>query len=480
MKKGGYKIIEDREFNYNKDKVDDIITKIKNNILNKDTKLPVTYEDLREDLEYSELKGDEYNIVNTNCHVGQRKLLLNEIQFYQYYLPKDRDVIVVYAGSADGHHTPMILDMFPKIKLLLIDPNYHDIARRTTYVYQNTDIVSRETSKRFNILNMKAKNRGFRYTLDNTEFTDGKRRDVLNYDKDEMRKVKDNFFSKDYIDLVKKIKQSDCRVFIIQDYFTADLAEYIKLSFGTEPIYFLSDIRTRIFDDVPNDLDVVWNYALQVSFLKVLKPEYSMLKFRPYFMIDLESDVVQNYLNGSSDDRYAMVRKDIERAKKDSGIDLFNDYLNRKCTYFQCDKIYLQPWAPRSSTEARMIIAKHNIDADFINYDFKEWENRFYSFNRWRSFLPLNPFYDSIKDNNNLKYDRCADCGLEIAIIMSYVNDDKDIDINKIQKSFNKETVKRLEDMYMRINRISNTYFFTSMKCLLPHNFTDKDSVNIY
>jgi hypothetical protein len=54
-------------------------------------------------------------------HLGQRKLLLSEIEFLTHNL-KEGDT-VVYAGSAPGVHLVIIADMFPGIKLILYDPN---------------------------------------------------------------------------------------------------------------------------------------------------------------------------------------------------------------------------------------------------------------------------------------------------------------------------------------------------------------------
>ena len=64
---------------------------------------------------YNELKTikyDDYANVRLGCHMGQRKLLLSELQFYSDY---DNDLIV-YAGSAPCIHLTMILDMFPNMK----------------------------------------------------------------------------------------------------------------------------------------------------------------------------------------------------------------------------------------------------------------------------------------------------------------------------------------------------------------------------
>jgi len=52
-------------------------------------------------------------------HCGQLKLLISEIEFLTETVPllndKDKDIIVVYAGAADGYHIPFLMDLFPTI-----------------------------------------------------------------------------------------------------------------------------------------------------------------------------------------------------------------------------------------------------------------------------------------------------------------------------------------------------------------------------
>jgi len=64
-------------------------------------------------------------------HLGQRKLLLSEIEFLSHNL-KEGDT-VVYAGSAPGTHLVLIAEMFPGINLILYDPHKFDpIVRNVT------------------------------------------------------------------------------------------------------------------------------------------------------------------------------------------------------------------------------------------------------------------------------------------------------------------------------------------------------------
>lgn len=58
--------------------------------------------------------------ININTHLGQRKLLLNEIEFLTEY--GDLSGTVVYAGAATGEHIPFLVDLFPKHTFNLYDP----------------------------------------------------------------------------------------------------------------------------------------------------------------------------------------------------------------------------------------------------------------------------------------------------------------------------------------------------------------------
>jgi hypothetical protein len=56
----------------------------------------------------------------TAAHIGQLKLLLGEVLFLTLH---SRDITcVVYVGAGTGIHLPMIFDLFPHLRFILIDP----------------------------------------------------------------------------------------------------------------------------------------------------------------------------------------------------------------------------------------------------------------------------------------------------------------------------------------------------------------------
>jgi hypothetical protein len=75
---------------------------------------------------------DSAKLKKFGCHLGQRKLLMTEIQFMNIACVSD---IVIYIGSAPCEHLPVIINLFPNNKFLLIDPNYHRFNFDFVYIY---------------------------------------------------------------------------------------------------------------------------------------------------------------------------------------------------------------------------------------------------------------------------------------------------------------------------------------------------------
>ena len=58
----------------------------------------------------------------TNVHLGQRKLLISEIQFLtEYYSNHKKDPILLYIGAAIGSHLLILHELFPNVKFILYD-----------------------------------------------------------------------------------------------------------------------------------------------------------------------------------------------------------------------------------------------------------------------------------------------------------------------------------------------------------------------
>jgi hypothetical protein len=93
---------------------------------------------------------------NSNIHLGQRKLMLSEMQllnkYYKLY-PIDSVITIISVGSAGGHHLIQLNNMYPKIKWILIDPAPFDkrlLNRPETYRIINklfTDDICEQLKK---------------------------------------------------------------------------------------------------------------------------------------------------------------------------------------------------------------------------------------------------------------------------------------------------------------------------------------------
>lgn len=380
-------------------------------------------------------------IIRTGCHAGQRKLLMTEIQFY-CNIPKDS--LVVYSGSANGDHTTAILDMFPGIKLILIDPAYHTINYDYTVIYQNPDVVDQSNlSKVKHMLNSNDENVvAHAARLKSAKTLSGERRDMLEPSGSELESFKLN-----HSNLGSQIRENDCRVYIIQDYLTIELADSLKES-GLGDICYVSDIRSTMFSGSPTDMDYLWNDALQLYLIKKLKPLFSMLKFHPPYFSDKDDSCTKltDPEQRSKNPIWQMMFDTIEHVKE-FDIDMFKNYKNKKHMYLDNKKIYLQAWSPVHSSETRLIIDAPSIDKPYVNYDHEDWDNKFFYLRYLRSFGYFDMFYKHVKVHKHNPYDGCFDCMLEMMILGKYLTKDSswDMDAAKIAVAISKNPDKLIE-----------------------------------
>jgi hypothetical protein len=84
--------------------------------------------------EYDEYTNNKILPRPVGCHDGQRKLLFSEIEFYTE-LSKTHDlndILVVYVGSGEGLHEPVIFDMYPELDFFMCDPSHYKFKHRLT------------------------------------------------------------------------------------------------------------------------------------------------------------------------------------------------------------------------------------------------------------------------------------------------------------------------------------------------------------
>ena len=289
-------------------------------------------------------------------HIGQRKLILNEIQF----LINTKSKYCIYAGSAPGNKTYYLSTLFPHIKFILIDPNKFELMINTN--------MSHRSKPHDSVIHLSS---GY-----------------------PTKSNKKNDWDLDFI------KSSNYNIYILEEYMTNKLSGVLK----SLECDFISDIRSNIYlQAYPTDFDIYWNTSMMYNWINILKPERSMLKIRmPYGSDDVKIKT----------DNYIM---DEFKISKKSGIDFLRDY---KLNAFNMSKseLYIQPWAGKSSTELRMVIFKNNIN-NIVKYDVEHIENKMNYFN---SINRMWLYHDNTNADKNLNFCNCNDCALENKIWTDY------------------------------------------------------------
>ena len=380
-------------------------------------------------------------LTKEGCHSGQRKLLMTEIQFLSNCAIGCN--LIIYAGSAPCEHLSILMKMFPLKKFLLIDPNFHTPGVDFKYVYQNIPVISKETYyKTRDIFKHKPTNK---LSTKYHHYTKAEKLSVMKFHRHSdvidvvdvtnptnitsMALIHKVFNEVGYKTLITDIINGTDMVYVIQDYMTRDLTNFIatSLSNANNPqMCFISDIRTNLFTNAPTDVDTMWNDALQLIFVQTLKPVYSMIKFHPPYHGCISSpDIIARIHNGEDDPIINMIRDDFKYAKSEYKYNPTTEYGNEMKTqdyrYVASEQVWLQTWAPSSSSEARLIISHKNLSDPLQNYNSIEWDNKFMYFRTIRGVGYFNSFYKALK-NHNHSYDGCFDCMLEMLIITSFIS----------------------------------------------------------
>ena len=156
---------------------------------------------------------------------------------------------------------------------------------------------------------------------------------------------------------------------IKNNFFTEDLARYYYNLFKNRDklskLYFISDIRLSPDDDSvikDNNINIVWH--------KIIQPDYSFLKFRC-------------------------------------------PYEGKYYDYYKGD-LYIQPYAPPSSTESRLVL---KTELEKYKYNINEYQGKFIYFNRI-----IRPAYHKQTIKQNKDFDHCHDCVFFSKIISEYLN----------------------------------------------------------
>lgn len=460
---------------------------------------------------YDQLKSitrrAESRIIKMGCHHGQRKLLLTEIEFLTNY---NMD-LVIYAGSAPCEHMVVLAKMFPKVTFVLIDPNYHELRNVPfNYVYQNTKAVGRwhmqQQQKRMRssggkwLKSIKRQLRAKFYKHGTFDLINPSATATL---PSKMNPITDAWKAKHYRTFIYDIMDASSKqpngtkVHIIQDYLTIELCQLLKAGLdiastqrkqeGKPPFRFgfISDMRSVIEGKYPMEADLVWNDALQIIALKTMRPESSMLKFHPPYMQD--DGTLRKHAN--------VISKELTYVKDVLGLDLRASYFSGKYMGIHSSEVYLQAWAGASSSEARLIVHRNDIDKPYMHYDHVEWDNKMFYLKMIRGYgyhpHLITTLKKHVKVNQHSKhFDGCFDCSLEMLILLNYVVRPKcHMDLHSIVAAMDKRTCFKMLKYYKlieatigqatksKINCIQDRHIYAPHSCLF---FYFTETINNY
>jgi hypothetical protein len=286
----------------------------------------------------------------------------------------------------------------------LIDIKFINGSRSNVVIFKNKDIVVEKQRLKKEILEIYEQ---FDY------FNHKKKMDI----------IKEEFRFEKCKTLFDDIMRSDDKVFVIQDYMNLNLTELLKKGVNDNVSFsVISDIRSNVKSNYPTDFDYVWNDCIQMILVKILKPDFTMLKFHPPY---------GNYSIHAKIPEFA--KPEIDYVKNVYNVDIVELVKNRKYKYLQNSDIWIQAWAPPSSSEARLFLRKEDIDGEFIEYSMSEWDNKFMYLKLLRMYGYFPKFYKKLTQNTEINnhpvlwhYDGCFDCALEMCILLNYgINSNK-------------------------------------------------------
>lgn len=282
-----------------------------------------------EDLEFFPVVTADKPVLNK--HHGQRKLFMTEMNFINKVIARvnktgdNRPLLFVYAGAAPCSHLGYMATLFPKIKFLLVDPNEFFLIRDGKSHYENDlGVIYLKSSKTRTIRT-------------------NSKRTIKGHDGKLAQKGYSSTLKMDRI--IQYIKESPAQIFIIEDYFTTELAQALK----NDDYYmiFMSDIRTNVSvddHDDPPEADVLWNNAQVFNWVSAMLPDAVCHKNRMQYI---------NFPFGSIE---PFMIKDLENAKN-AGIDFVENFKENKFVFFS-GETYFEPWISRGSSETRLIFFK--------------------------------------------------------------------------------------------------------------------------
>jgi hypothetical protein len=347
--------------------------------------------------------------ISAQFHWGQRKLLLSEIQLLNKVYKSNKKSLFMYAGAAPGTHLHILLEMFPNVDFLLIDPREMDNSLK--YIdKQNTgqvriikdffddDMAQRlgrefaedKQSKKYDNLIFVSDIRGIaedKFDLDKSFFKSTRdsqrlRSDIITGAR-QMYDITDD-------DIYRTINEASVNKYL-ETRIKADKKIYGKGFDNIPKLHIRHKLEIIITLDKWNNV-IIENMREQQRWIELMKADYSLLKFRFPFHVDDKF----KYLGG---------------------------------------EVYMPVYGPKHTTEARLFVERQkskDTPYKYVDWDMKQYEEEMYYFNTVTRKQYYSHEYDHI-----VGICHCYDCTTELKIIEEYLVKHK-----KMKSNVKEETEK--------------------------------------
>jgi len=407
---------------------------------------------------------------------GQRKLFISELQAMNAMFSNyEESGLIIYFGCAPNFHIWYLMQLYPNVKFLLVDVNEffiydgrydlpHYVRQDDVYVAQGQcwGVYKHQSEREFNKNEYVYLSASKRNTFESRYY---KQKNIIWYNPEtgklekknkpfdnsglgisikrigeergeaEMLTNKVTQASIDYVfdGVVNTINnpyrhmrlggdsaaKPNHRVYFIEEFFSDKIAEYIanaSVRYPKVKVAFWSDVRTTVnLTAIPGDIDIILNSAWMYTWLRIIKPTISVLKFRiPYFN-DPESQ--PNF----DDFKY-----DFDKAAE-LGYDFRAPTWKEGKFYFFKGKFMIQPWAKIVSTETRLVVTREDVLANnLVPIDLKEYEEKFMYYN---IIDRIGLCHDNRNSNLEIGFDNCNDCAIENVVWSDYKRKNPNFDI---------------------------------------------------
>lgn len=423
------------------------------------------------------------------CSSDHKKLAMVDLQF----LTSCSTRLVIYVGSAPGVHISILCKLFPTVKFLLIDSRYHMLNVDHVYVYHNTSTIHSAEHAKYDKIIRDKKGKEYENIMKYTPVQLYKSGTSLNLseainpnseDFDIAETSRNDFYGGDYMNLILDIMSEPHRVFVIQDEVTIKLLKLIKKSLRNAKMTnfsLISDLVPTIAINhaFPSDPEYLGIDAINIICVKMLKPEFSILRFKPpYYILHDTPTILQ--LSSSTDPILSVIHTNVDYVKSHYNLDMIAGYRQKKYMYLDSSDMLIQPWSRRMSDIPKLVITRNDIDKPYYFYEHIEWSMKFTQVNLLRNRAYYGDFYELMARSEH-NYDGCFDCMLELLFLGNHVISKKSktytkLNIDNVLANFKKSKSRVLELSNMIIEYLPRAQF---MGCSF-HNLLVKIPKEIY